>query len=92
MKFVTEFGLGEICVYGENVTRLDNKTMSDLLVKVITITIDETGKISYLVESTTTQYGLQRFYTIAENMIGDSDYDQDAGCYPTEGVHRGEKP
>ena len=84
MKFETEFGLGEICGYGKVECRDTDATIDDLLVKIIAITIDEIGKISYLVESSTLQYGLQRFYTIAENMIGDSDYDQDAGCYPKE--------
>jgi hypothetical protein len=85
MKFETEFGLGEICVYGKVEHSDTDARMDDLLVKIITITIDEVGQISYLAETSTLQYGLQRFYTLAKNLTGDPDYDQDAGCYPAEG-------
>jgi hypothetical protein len=81
MKFETEYGLGEICGYGKIEHRDTDARMDDLLVKIIAITIDEIGQISYLVESTTTQYGMQRFYTIGKNLDGDPDYDQEAGGY-----------
>ena len=83
MKFESEFGIGEICVYNENARRGD-KVMDDILVKVVEIHFDIDGQCNYTVEHISSSFGLQRFPAAKTSLHGDPDFNQELGCYPPE--------
>lgn len=85
MKFETKIGLGEICGYNEDAYRKPNtegKAMPDILVKVIAVTFDLDGKVSYTVEHIGQQFGVQRFHAVECQLTGDPEFDQESGSYP----------
>lgn len=83
MKFETQFGLGEICGYNENASRGD-KTMPDILVKVVGITFDIDGQCNYTVEHIGNMFGMQRFGAAIASLNGDPEFDQEEGRYPAD--------
>jgi len=84
MKITIEHGLGEICGYNENSSG-GNRSMPDILVKIVAITIELGGTVRYTVEHTGNQFGVQRFAADGSALTGDPDYDQELGCYPNKG-------
>ncbi len=85
MKFESKFGLGEICGYNEDAKKGD-KTMPDILVKVVQIVFDCDGQCNYTVEHIGSQFGIQRFMAAKSMLVGDPAFDQELGCYPPEDV------
>ena len=83
MKFKSEFGLKEICIYNENATRGD-KSMPDILVKIVAVVFDVDGQTNYTVEHIGSHFGVQRFGAAAASLTGDPIFDQDKGAYPEE--------
>lgn len=83
MKYESEFGLGEICIYNADDYKR-KRSLPDLLVKVVAVTIEMGGAIEYTIESITTENIVQRFRVSGVELTGDPDYDQVVGCYPHE--------
>ena len=77
MKFESEFGLGEVCIYNADAKRGDSE-MRELLVKVVFVTFDLDGSVTYMVEQIG-RNGMQRFNTTGANLTGDPDFDQENG-------------
>lgn len=88
MKFESEFGLGEICIYNEYAVRKGTKTgdeiMPDILVKIVGITFDMNREVCHTVEHIGSQFGMQRFTAAVTMLTGDPDFDQEKGEYPED--------
>ncbi len=87
MKFESKFGLGEICVYNEDQFRgnsINNRRMTDLLVKVVAVTFDMDGNATYTVELANDKIGIQRINVHEASLTGDPAFDQETGSYSTE--------
>ena len=77
MKFESDFGLGEICTYNKGARHGEN-ALYEMFVKVVFVTFDLDGSVTYMVEHIG-QYGMQRFNTTGANLTGDPDFDQENG-------------
>lgn len=82
MKFESKFGLDEVLVYNESEVR-GNRSMPDQLVKVINVSFNLGGEVTYLCEYVSNQGVIHRI-TLHESLLtGDPDFDQETG-YPSE--------
>lgn len=82
MKFESKFGLGEIVTHEmKNATEV----VGDFLMEIVGIQIDRDKKFMYICRHTASDGGQVALYHESE-LIGDPDFDQDAGQYGhTEG-------
>lgn len=88
MKFESKFGLGEVCIYNHDVSykpgSVDERTVTDILVKIVDITFNTQGIVYYTIELTTQAAGIQRLSVNENSLTGDPAFDQEAGEYPEE--------
>lgn len=82
MNFVSDIGIGEICIYNDPKSSRARQ-ISDALVKVVAITFDPNG-VNYLCETVTGRNGIQRFVAFGSQLTGDPEFDQNTGQYPDE--------
>ena len=83
MKFESNFGIGEVCIYNENAKR-DDRQMDDLLVKILAITFGAQNEVVFTVESTSIKVGIQRITCGLDQLTGDPDFNQETGSYAPE--------
>lgn len=81
MKFESKFGIGEICLI--NATEREGRKVPELMVKVAGV-IFGGDTTTYEVENITTSKHIQYFRMPENQLVGDPDFDQEAGCYPAE--------
>lgn len=82
MNFVSDIGIGEVCIYNDPKIG-QSRQMNDLLVKVVAITFDHNG-VTCLCETVTGNNGVQRFVAFESQLTGDPEFDQNTGSYPDE--------
>lgn len=89
MKFESKLGIGEVCIYNDNSTsplgsRRDK--YPDCLVKVVAVHFEiGATEPQYTIELPTTTGAIQMLRVNGGSLVGDGDFDQDAGCYPDRG-------
>lgn len=79
MKFESKIGIGEICVYNDG-SHMRDRRVKDFLVKVSAVWFDSQG-VKYQVENVSNTGLLQHFMAAECDLLGDPDFDQEAGKY-----------
>lgn len=89
MKFESKFGLGEVCIYNDKSNATYNSRREkypDCLVKVIGVHFEfGSDEPNYSVELPTTTGAIQVLRVNGCSLVGDGDFDQEAGRYPDRG-------
>lgn len=89
MKFESKLGLGEVCIYNDNSTAMLGSRRDkypDCMVKVVGVHFDfGSAEPQYTIEIPCTNGSLQFIRVNGGCLVGDGDFDQEAGCYPDRG-------